>query len=734
MRKELFMHNILYCILAATLFLCGCGNSSSTVGSHKKEEIKQEEISYVAQPVSLPEYDSFDGAYSDGDNLFYATAMLDENSKKYQTTFYTLKKDTAEPEVSFHLEENQMVQNMTIDADGNIYYLGYEVVLHEDEQKALDTMLYKLNPDGGVLLALNVNEYSKKQERTVIQGLAVDGENRIVMFTSNQILYVLDQNGELLFEVRADGRIYDICSSGEKVFVAYGGIDGIEVREIDVNGKKLSNKLTHNITGNQFHMVGDRNGNLLIATDKSVYKYDFESEETVKKFNWETYSFIGISAGILLPYGEDGVLAISRDYTTFPMKTEVVAFREAIEGESHIQDKIVITLGTVETLTRVIQEGIVTFNKTNSDYRIEVKNYEEDYTLLNTEIIAGKAPDVLVLPFSRIDQFAKSGALEDLNSYLDGDGAIDRSDFLENILKAVETNGHLYGIPSSFNIDTLVGKTSILGDKPGWSLEELLTFAEEFPEGTDIFVDTSKSGVLRLLMHGYAEQLVVTDQVDNPVKIDLLIKMLEFANQYENDDQYIYDSNLDVKAMEGQLILLDDWVGDGVAYRAHSDSVFGEPVTYIGYPTAEGNGNLIRCFNTLAINSGSEHKDIAWDFITILLSEESQISIVKDISTWAFPVRKDALEECFVLTQKWEWNDLLRKYYFIRDREETVTDEEIEPIRNLIQNVDTAWRESPDIDKIIYEEAALYFSGVKPVEEVVDVIENKIKIYVNENQ
>lgn len=59
-------------------------------------------------------------------------------------------------------------------------------------------------------------------------------------------------------------------------------------------------------------------------------------------------------------------------------------------------------------------------------------------------------------------------------------------------------------------------------------------------------------------------------------------------------------------------------------------------------------------------------------------------------------------------------------------------DKEIEPIRNLIQNADTALRVSPDIDQIIEEEAAFYFNGTKPVEEVVDIIANRVRTYVNE--
>ena len=158
-------------------------------------------------------------------------------------------------------------------------------------------------------------------------------------------------------------------------------------------------------------------------------------------------------------------------------------------------------------------------------------------------------------------------------------------------------------------------------------------------------------------------------------------------------------------------------------------------MTLIGYPAAEGNGSLIYSPYTFAICSGSEYKDVAWEFISGLLSKETQIEIADDYLTtrFAFPVRKDALERQFVYWWKeGSWNDSIRSGQFMRERHKGLTEEELEPILHLIQNADTALRVSPDIDEIIEEEAIFYFDGTKPVEEVVDIIENRIRTYVNE--
>ncbi len=726
---------VLYWVLAVTFFVFGCGKNGS-----KGKEIIQEEITYVTQSISVPEYTSFDGAYSDGSDLHYAATKFNEELQQNETAFYTLKQGAAEPEINFTLTENQRVLNMTMDLEGNTYYFGYteEVPGNEGSQMMQNMMLYKLDRSGALLLTLDLAEYSGGQEPTVIQGLAVDKENRIIIFTANQNIFVLDPTGKQLFKTRAEGIISNVCSSGGKVFVAYNGIDGAEIREIDVSGKKLSGKLEHNIPGERFYMTAGRNEDLLIATESSVYRYNFELEETVKKFDWLVYDFNGISSGILLPYGENGVLVVNRDYGVVPMRIEATAFKEAVEGEVGTQEKTVLTLGTLYSLPSGIAAEIANFNKNNPEYKIEIKNYNEDYTRLNTEIISGSGPDLLLMPPYRIGALAQRGAVEDLNPYFNRDETLDRSDFQENILEAFETQGHLYGMPLSFTLFTVFGRTADLGDRTAWNLDELIAFAENVPEGRAIFDDNSQSGVLRLLRRSYNNQLVNTENTDNPLDRELLIKMLAFANQFEKDDQYVYANNIAGKLSGGQVMLVDSLVRMGFDYFGCS-GLLGEPITYIGYPSEEGNGHLIQSYTTFSISANSKHKDIVWSFISTLLGEAAQMRMEKDFSTKGFQIRKNVLDYHF------SWVMENTSSYILFTTSDTsfptyhfnpgdVREEDILPVRNLIENADTVVMILPDIDKIIEEEAHFYFNGTKPLEEVIDVIENRVRTYVNEAQ
>lgn len=737
MKRKLNKYYVWYCILAVMIFLCGCGNSNRAVSSQTGSNIRQEDVTYITQYISLPEYDFFDAAYADGNDLYYAAGNFNQASQQYETAFYTLRQGAAEPEITFALEENQKVQCMTMDEAGNIYYIGYEETAQEEAGSRIvpDFMLYKLDTKGTLLLRVDLTEYTKGQEQTVIQDIAVDEEKRIVLTTQNQNIFALNPEGGQLFTDRTAGRIYDICNSNGNIFIGYDSGNGIAIKKVDIAGKKLLTEVEYNISGNRFYMVAGGNGDLLIATEESVYQYTSEKEEIIKKLDWQAYDFTGISAGILLPYEEKGVLAISRNYATDPMQIEAVTFCEAVDGESFAQEKTVLTLGIPFAPPAGINAEIVNFNKTNPDYKIEVVNYNEDYIRFNTDVMAGNGPDLLVMRSHSTNQFSKKGVLEDLNPYFDQDETLNRSDFLENVLTAYETDGQLYWMPMDFDIYTMAAKTSVLGEKSGWNMDELTAFTQGFPEGTAVFENISKSGILRLLKYAYSNQLVDMDHAESPLNRELLMKMLTFANQYVDDEKYIEYTNLSGRVEEEQVILLDVELYAGQAAFACA-SLFGEPVTFIGFPAEEKNGHLLYSLCTFAISSSSEHKDIAWKFISTLLSEEAQMRMEKDYSTKGFHIRKDALEAHFEWAMEnydvYSFYNISGGAFSYRDIPGKMTKEDLAPIRKLIQNADTMLTISPDIDQLIEEEAIFYFNGTKPIEEVVDVIENRVRTYVSE--
>ncbi|MDR0948145.1 MAG: hypothetical protein LBM69_01350 [Lachnospiraceae bacterium] len=58
--------------------------------------------------------------------------------------------------------------------------------------------------------------------------------------------------------------------------------------------------------------------------------------------------------------------------------------------------------------------------------------------------------------------------------------------------------------------------------------------------------------------------------------------------------------------------------------------------------------------------------------------------------------------------------------------------EDVAAIRHLIDSAMTRYEYNADILDIIQEESAAYLSGNKPIENVADVIQNRVGLYLNE--
>ena len=62
------------------------------------------------------------------------------------------------------------------------------------------------------------------------------------------------------------------------------------------------------------------------------------------------------------------------------------------------------------------------------------------------------------------------------------------------------------------------------------------------------------------------------------------------------------------------------------------------------------------------------------------------------------------------------------------------TQDEIDIVLGVMDEIRLIPEESSEIMKIINEEAAAFFAGQKTVDEVAEVIQNRSKLYVNENR
>ena len=167
--------------------------------------------------------------------------------------------------------------------------------------------------------------------------------------------------------------------------------------------------------------------------------------------------------------------------------------------------------------------------------------------------------------------------------------------------------------------------------------------------------------------------------------------------------------------------------------------VFGDSIDFVGFPSSTGkNISVIYPSVRLAISSQSKNADGAWEFVKSFLSEEYQDSI-----EYVFPVRQssfDKMAQKAIEPQYYEDEDgnMIEEesIYWIAGAEvklPRLIQADVKYVERFINSLDQVLSYNESAYNIIMEEASAYFSGQKSAQEVADIIQSRLTIYVNEN-
>lgn len=99
---------------------------------------------------------------------------------------------------------------------------------------------------------------------------------------------------------------------------------------------------------------------------------------------------------------------------------------------------------------------------------------EDALRTLNTELVAGKGPDVLILDGMPLQSFIDKGVLAELSQVISADGLIPQ------VVDPMRTDGKLYAVPTRFTVPVLMGKPETLEGLD--SLETLAAAVQDGPE------------------------------------------------------------------------------------------------------------------------------------------------------------------------------------------------------------------------------------------------------------
>lgn len=410
-----------------------------------------------------------------------------------------------------------------------------------------------------------------------------------------------------------------------------------------------------------------------------------------------------------------------------------------------------------------LRSQIVKFNKSNPDYRIVVKDYSEyatddDYnaglTKLNTEIISGNVPDILVngteLP---IGQYAAKGLLEDLWPYLDADPEYSRDKLMSQPLNAAQTDGKLYRLPIDFGVTTAVGLGKVVGEYTTWTLADVNDALSKLPEGATVFNKYyTQAEMLQYCIAMNAESFMNWQDGTCSFDTDEFRALLEFVKPFPAEYDWQSDSDdyeSDFTRLKNGKQLLYPTSLSGFSDLYYTFAALNNDIRFVGFPREDGSsGNAFNASCTLSISTTCKDKSGAWAFIRSTLSDDYQESI------WNYPIVKSVFEAKAqeAMTQEYETdadgnqildddgnpipissggmsygNEPMIELY-------AVTQEQYDAVLALIDSTTTFVDYDQNVLDIISDEAAGYFAGSKTVEEASKLIQSRVSLYIQEQK
>ena len=364
--------------------------------------------------------------------------------------------------------------------------------------------------------------------------------------------------------------------------------------------------------------------------------------------------------------------------------------------------------------TRFLNYLVDDFNQESSLFHVELTQFPYDTEFQNVkerlriDVSTGKGPDIMTLDvFPVSEEIIADGYLLDMASLMERSNITDDKYF--PAYKVLTSGDKVYGICPSMDVRRMSIDENVLTGKEIPDIEELVDILLAHSESA-IFVNDYQEGIyiMEYFLCGSEDLWGMIDWENKTCDFstELFSKILEVSKKYADNRNKGYEPIMrweycilglypgqEALEKEGR-VLLDFYFDDG-NYPKYNSSV-----------------------DTFVINTNTENLEGAWAFISYIMSKTGQ-------SYCAVPTHRELFIE--------------KNLEFLKGIEEgtdyPLVDFTEEVMEDSIQ-VYEAGKYCPTctekILNIIYEEAGAYFSGDKGKDEVIQIIQSRVQIYLEE--
>jgi multiple sugar transport system substrate-binding protein len=376
------------------------------------------------------------------------------------------------------------------------------------------------------------------------------------------------------------------------------------------------------------------------------------------------------------------------------------------------------------------------------EQKSDPRDAEKFVSTLNTELMSGKASDIIVtnggFPYKK---YADKKLLADLNDYMNKDESFRRDDYYTNVLDAMKYKDGIYALPAKLSLNMLLGSTAALSgksyDDTKWSWNEFYELAKSLSHDAD--------------NNGTPDAYAFAG-IDGPTLLSAMVntsfgKLVDAESKTFNTQAFKDLLNLSKSMIDSKLVTSEKLDRANLLFHPFQpdsyEDYFLEPqakagggsnATRLWVPTQDDRKGLSFTSDTLmSVNAKSPHAREAWEFVKFALSEDIQKS--RELFGLALNKKASAarLEESKQIGTANSKNRIM-----LRDKDgkeialQPPSQQEIDELAALLDSISFYAETDPKIVSIIEKEAAPFFAGQKSAEETAKTVENKVKTYLQE--
>ncbi|MCL2222823.1 MAG: hypothetical protein FWB92_10930 [Oscillospiraceae bacterium] len=565
--------------------------------------------------------------------------------------------------------------------------------------------------------------------------------------TRSTEVYILNMDDGYVETVQFNDPVLGITSLEDgRVIACFRSDNGIVFKGIDVlTGEVIGvyhSSISHVL--NMFPNDTNSHFDLIINDNMYLFGYILETREQINILNW-------IEAGF--PGTFDAHIAIVPDSHVFILKGSRsdcgdwdanIHFLVPSERDE-TKKEITLTLGGL-FINDEVRRAVVEFNMENNAYQILIHDYsneaggwEAGLLRLQTELIAGRGPDILYDPF---EDWAANSFLVDLYPFLDADSELSRTDFFPNVLRAQEVNDSLTTISSGFIVLTMIGTVDTLGhiEPTSWTPQEMLRLLEnnnQMPIPFGRWMD--RENFINIMIQFSGDDYINWSTGEVNLYSEEFIELLNIATLLPGFGDMVDESDYDYvsefeRLYRGKQLLALNLLGRPDLYQVYSVGWGG--VYTLGVPTFEGGRHIIQPKEgRLGISAASENPDEAWLFLRRFLLPSFE-------GEGGFPIRIDSYDKLideFMTPIIVDGVELPRQYFGFATGDivplYAMTQAEADSLRSIIYSAVPIGRGIRDrLWNLIRDDLNAFFFGVRGVEDTARVIQNRVQIYLYEQR